>query len=68
MKKIVISRIDSSGVVYTHTFEGDEYSVATFGDKDVILAVLETVGEDNERPVLMIPCAYIETVEFSYED
>lgn len=67
MKKITLSYNDADYNTGVAEFMGDQYSVATFGDKDLMFAVLETVGED-ERPVLMVQCRDINSVKFSYED
>lgn len=68
MQKIILTHADENFDTITEEFVGDQYSVATFGDKEVMMAVLESVDEEHERPVLMVGCRDVQTVRFTYED
>lgn len=68
MQKIILTHADENYEIITEEFVGDQYSVGTFGDKDVMMAVLESVDAEHERPVLMVACNDVQSVRFIYED
>ena len=68
MQKIILTHADENFDMITEEFVGDQYSIGTFGDKDVMMAVLESVDEEHERPVLMVVCKDVQSVRFTYED
>lgn len=68
MRKITVCHETADFESITTVFEGDEYSVATFGDKDIIFTVLSNADTENERPHLMVPCRSLVYVKFDYEE
>ena len=64
--KVMYENIDLE--LETATFVGDQYTVATFGDNEVMFTVLENLDENTDRPVLMVPAKRVVTVTFNYGD
>lgn len=68
MQKIILTHADENYEIITEEFVGDQYSVGTFGYNDVMMAVLESVDAEHERPVLMVASNDVQSVRFIYED
>lgn len=68
MQKITLTYSDADYNTVVEEFVGDQYSVATFGDNDVMFTVLEAVDEEHERPVLMLQCRDVASVKFTYKE
>lgn len=61
-----ISIVCTDGTV--EIFDGLEFTVATFGDSDVLFVILENTPTGEELPVKMIPVTRITEINFDYGD